>query len=69
MPDDSTSDARSALAPTGTLRVGPNMSHVLLTGDRPVTGEPCGLAADLGASWVSGWVSRRAPPHPNPGAR
>ena len=45
---DSTSEARAALAPTGTLRIGLNMSNFLLTATDPVTGEPCGLAADLG---------------------
>jgi polar amino acid transport system substrate-binding protein len=45
---DSTSVARSELAPTGTLRVALNMSNFLLTATDPVTGEPCGLAADLG---------------------
>ena len=45
---DSTSVARSELAPTGTLRVALNMSNFLLTATDPATGEPCGLAADLG---------------------
>jgi polar amino acid transport system substrate-binding protein len=45
---DNTSIARSELAPTGTLRVALNMSNFLLTATDPVTGEPCGLAADLG---------------------
>ena len=45
---DSTSVVRSELAPTGTLRVALNMSNFLLTATDPVTGEPCGLAADLG---------------------
>ena len=46
--NDSLSVARSELAPTGTLRVALNMSNFLLTATDPVTGEPCGLAADLG---------------------
>jgi polar amino acid transport system substrate-binding protein len=45
---DSTSVARSELAPTGTLRVALNMSNFLLTATDSATGEPCGLAADLG---------------------
>jgi polar amino acid transport system substrate-binding protein len=45
---DSTSVARSELAPTGTLRVALNMSNFLLTATDPATGEPHGLAADLG---------------------
>lgn len=38
----------SALAPTGTLRVGINFSNFLLTAKDPVTGEARGLAVDLG---------------------
>ena len=45
---DSTSVARSELAPTGTLRVALNMSNFLLTATDPATGEPRGIAADLG---------------------
>jgi polar amino acid transport system substrate-binding protein len=45
---DSTSVVRSELAPTGTLRVALNMSNFLLTATDPASGEPCGLAADLG---------------------
>ena len=40
--------ARSELAPTGTLRVGINMGNFLLTAKDPKTGEPCGIAVDLG---------------------
>lgn len=40
--------ARSELAPTGTLRVGINMSNFLLTAKDPATGEPRGIAVDLG---------------------
>jgi polar amino acid transport system substrate-binding protein len=39
---------RSELAPTGTLRVGVNMSNFLLTRTDPATGEPAGVAIDLG---------------------
>src|SRR5215813_2977895 len=45
---DSISTVRSELVPTGTLRVALNMSNFLLTATDPVTGEPCGIAADLG---------------------
>jgi polar amino acid transport system substrate-binding protein len=66
---DSTSDARSALAPTGTLRVALNMSNVLLTATDPVTGEPCGLAADLGRELGQRLgVPVALLPYPNPGA-
>ena len=43
-----TSTLRSEIAPTGKLRVGLNMSNFLLTAKDPATGEPRGLAADLG---------------------
>ena len=43
-----TSALRSEFAPTGKLRVGLNMSNFLLTAKDPATGEPKGLAADLG---------------------
>src|SRR5207237_195266 len=62
---DSTSEARAALAPTGTLRIALNMSNVLLTATDPVTGEPCGLAADLGRELG---VPVALLPYPNPGA-
>jgi len=66
---DSTSDARSALAPTGTLRVALNMSNVLLTATDPVTGEPYGLAADLGRELGQRLgVPVAFLPYPNPGA-
>ena len=45
---DSIPAVRAALAPTGTLRVALNMSNTLLTATDPASGEPCGLAADLG---------------------
>jgi polar amino acid transport system substrate-binding protein len=66
---DSTSAARAELAPTGTLRVALNMSNFLLTAKDPQTGEPGGIAADLGRE-----LGRRLGvpvtllPYPNPGA-
>jgi polar amino acid transport system substrate-binding protein len=66
---DSTSAARAELAPTGTLRVALNMSNVLLTATDPVTGEPCGLAADLGRELGTRLgVPVALLPYPNPGA-
>jgi polar amino acid transport system substrate-binding protein len=66
---DSTSAARAELAPTGTLRVALNMSNVLLTATDPVTGEPCGLAADLGRELGTRLgVPVTLLPYPNPGA-
>ncbi|MDB5921922.1 MAG: transporter substrate-binding protein [Betaproteobacteria bacterium] len=59
----------SELAPTGKLRVGINMSNFLLTRRDPTTGEPAGLAVDLGRE-----LARRLGlaieliPYPNPGA-
>jgi polar amino acid transport system substrate-binding protein len=41
-------EARKALAPTGTLHVGLNMSNFLLTATDSATGKPKGIAADLG---------------------
>src|SRR2546430_16309621 len=65
---DSTSAARAELAPTGTLRVGLNMSNFLLTATDPVTGEPCGLAADLGRELGQRLgVPVALLPYPNPG--
>ena len=58
-----------ALAPTGKLRVGLNMSNFLLTRTDEKTGEPAGLAADLARE-----LGRRLGvpveflPYPNPGA-
>lgn len=66
---DSTSAARAELAPTGTLRVALNMSNALLTATDPVTGEPCGLAADLGRELGTRLgVPVALLPYPNPGA-
>ncbi len=39
--------ARTALAPTGTLRAALNFSNFLLTGKDPVTGAPRGVAVDM----------------------
>jgi polar amino acid transport system substrate-binding protein len=66
--NDSISVARSELAPTGTLRVALNMSNVLLTATDPVSGEPCGIAADLGRELGQRLgVSVALLPYPNPG--
>lgn len=60
---------RSELAPTGRLRVGVNMSNFLLTATDPATGEPRGIAVDLGRE-----LGRRLGvpveilPYPSPGA-
>lgn len=60
---------RSEFAPTGTLRVGLNMSNFLLTRTDAATGQPRGVAHDLGLE-----LGRRLGlpvqfvPHPNPGA-
>lgn len=64
-----TPEIRAQLAPTGTLRVGINMSNFLLTRKDPVSGEPAGIAVDLGRE-----LGRRLGvqvtihPYPNPGA-
>jgi polar amino acid transport system substrate-binding protein len=66
---DSTSVARSELAPTGTLRVALNMSNFLLTATDPVTGAPSGIAADLGRELGQRLgVAVELLPYPNPGA-
>ncbi len=66
---DSTSVARSELAPTGTLRVALNMSNFLLTATDPVSGEPRGIAADLGRELGQRLgVAVELLPYPNPGA-
>jgi len=60
---------RAEIAPTGTLRVGINMSNFLLTRTDEATGKPAGLAVDLGVE-----LARRLSlpveiiPYPNPGA-
>ena len=64
-----TAALRSEFAPTGTLRVGLNMSNFLLTRTDPASGKPLGVAHDLGQE-----LARRLGlpiqfvPHPNPGA-
>jgi len=64
-----TSAVRSELAPTGTLRVGVNMSNFLLTRTDAATGKPAGVAIDLGNE-----LGKRLGlpveiiPYPNPGA-
>ncbi len=66
---DVTAALRSEFAPTGTLRVGLNMSNFLLTRTDAATGKPAGVAHDLGLE-----LGRRLGlpvtfvPHPNPGA-
>jgi polar amino acid transport system substrate-binding protein len=66
---DSISAARAELVPTGTLRVALNMSNFLLTATDPVTGEPCGIAADLGRELGQRLgVPVVLLPYPNPGA-
>ena len=65
---DSIPAVRAALAPTGTLRVALNMSNALLTATDPATGEPCGLAADLGHELGQRLgVPVALLPYPNPG--
>ncbi len=64
-----TSAVRSELAPTGTLRVGVNMSNFLLTRTDAASGKPVGVAIDLGNE-----LGKRLGlpveiiPYPNPGA-
>jgi polar amino acid transport system substrate-binding protein len=64
-----TAALRAEFAPTGTLRVGLNMSNFLLTRTDAATGKPLGVAHDLGLE-----LARRLDlpvafvPHPNPGA-
>jgi len=65
---DNISAVCAALAPTGTLRVALNMSNTLLTATDPATGEPCGLAADLGRELGQRLgVPVALLPYPNPG--
>jgi len=66
---DVTPALRSELAPTGTLRVGLNMSNFLLTATDAATGKPKGLAADMGAEFARRLgVPVELVPFPNPGA-
>lgn len=64
-----TAALRAEFAPTGTLRVGLNMSNFLLTRTDAASGQPRGVAHDLGKE-----LARRLGlpvvfvPHPNPGA-
>ncbi len=64
-----TAALRSEFAPTGTLRIGLNMSNFLLTRTDAATGKPVGVAHDLALE-----LARRLGlpvvfvPHPNPGA-
>jgi polar amino acid transport system substrate-binding protein len=66
---EATPAVRSELAPTGTLRVGVNMSNFLLTRTDAASGKPAGVAVDLGQE-----LGRRLGlpveiiPYPNPGA-
>src|SRR3954465_13577773 len=59
---------RGELAPTGTLRVGLNLSNTLLISSAPADGEPTGIAPDLGRE-----LARRLTPpvafvrYPRPG--
>lgn len=65
---DDMATIRAALAPTGTLRVALNMSNFLLTATDPTTGEPCGVAADLGRDLGARLgVPVTLLPYPNPG--
>jgi polar amino acid transport system substrate-binding protein len=60
--------ARGALAPQGTLRVG-FLSGVLYATPDPATGEPKGVAVDLGRELARrADLPFRAVPYPNPGA-
>ena len=67
--EQSNAAARAELAPNGTLRVGVNMSNFLLTRTDQKTGQPAGVAVDLGRE-----LARRLDvpveiiPYPNPGA-
>jgi len=64
-----TAALRAEFAPTGTLRVGLNMSNFLLTRTDAATGKPAGVAHDIALE-----LGRRLGlpvgfvPHPNPGA-
>ena len=60
---------RAEFAPTGTLRVGINMSNYLLTAKDDVTGVPKGVAVDLGRELASRLgLPVEIVPYPNPGA-
>lgn len=67
--NDAISAARKELAPTGTLRVGLNMSNFLLTATDSATGKPKGIAAELGQEFALRLgVAAELVPFPNPGA-
>lgn len=60
---------RAEFAPTGTLRVGINMSNFLLTAKDDATGVPKGVAVDLGRELASRLgLPVEIVPYPNPGA-
>ena len=60
---------RSEIAPTGTLRVGLNMSNFLLTRTDEATKQPAGVAVDLGRELARRvGVPVQFVPYPNPGA-
>ncbi len=66
---DVTPALRTELAPTGTLRVGLNMSNFLLTATEAATGRPKGIAADLGQEFGRRLgVAVELLPFPSPGA-
>jgi polar amino acid transport system substrate-binding protein len=66
---DNLSAARSELAPTGTLRVGLNMSNFLLIAKDSPAGEIRGVAPDLGRELGKRLgVPVELIPYPNPGA-
>ena len=44
-----TPDVKRELAPTGTLRVGINLSNFLLVTGKAANGDPVGVAPDMGA--------------------
>lgn len=64
-----TAALRSEFAPTGTLRIGLNMSNFLLTRTDAATGKPLGVAHDLAQELARRLgVPVQFVPHPNPGA-
>jgi polar amino acid transport system substrate-binding protein len=66
---EATQAARAELTPTGKLRVGVNMSNFLLTRTDEKTGQPAGVAVDLGRELGRRLgVSVEIIPYPNPGA-
>ena len=67
--EQSNAAARAELAPNGTLRVGVNMSNFLLTRTDEKTGQPAGVAVDLGRELARRLeVPLEIVPYPNPGA-